>query len=185
MKKKRLSYHYVGLQATMVYRIIVAVVFLAILANIINLGAFYKGSAADLNTALLQSESGLSKVFNKINLPMKIVSDLFKSQKVNNDTKSNDAAGNNKYAIIVEPLSRFAAEINKKDAYFPITELRSHAVAVIDTGPKVLLLNSSYCCSFIMTLLLILLLMSLLPRGIPSKNKKEIKKYIFTRPVFI
>lgn len=183
MKKKQLNY-YVGLKAAMVHRAIVAVIFFAILMNIVNLGAFYKGSIADLNSGVVQSEIGLIKIFNSINLPMKIVEGLFKSDNLKSEKRSEQSIVNDNYVVLIKPFQRSGTEILKKGAYFPISGAKNlWTVPVIDTGPVLSYLNLLCSKNFIMILMLVLLLMSVLPRGISINNKKIIYKN--TRPVFI
>jgi len=166
-----------------VYKIVAAVVFLAMLANVINLGVFYRGSSVEINSSLLQSGTQLSKVLNRINLPVKIIGDLFKSEKVANSGKTDVCEGNDKVAVIVKQGNRINAELSKKSIYIPANELKILHIVPIDTGqsgsPGHLFLYGD----FIMTLLLILLLISLLPRGIPSRKINKID--IFMRPVFM
>jgi hypothetical protein len=187
MKKQKLNYH-VGLTGASVYKIkiVAAVVFFAVLVNIINLGAFYRGSSVELNAELFRlSGAELSKVFNRINLPVKIAGDLFKADKAAGNNKSDAVAGDNKFAVIAEQGKRVStAELSKKNVYMSVSELKILNVVPIDTGqsgspPGFLFLYGN----FIMALLLILLLMSVLPRGVPSKKTNNVN--IFTHPVFI
>lgn len=182
MKTKQLNCHYDLKAAMFRARIIVAAVFFAILVNIVNLGAFYKGSIADLGALPLQAQSSdISKVFNALNIPVKIVGNLFNGFH-SRQKKQDKEAANEKYAVIANPAKRPGIEFVKRDLFFPVSESKSLVVPPVDTGPDISLLNLFCLNSFIMILMLILMLVSVLPRGISFKNNKI---YIFSRPVFI
>lgn len=182
MKTKQLNCHYDLKAAMFRARIIVAAVFFAILVNIVNLGAFYKGSIADLGALPLQAQSSdISKVFNALNIPVKIVGNLFNGFH-SGQKKQDKEAANEKYAVIANPAKRPGIEFVKRDLFFPVSESKSLVVPPVDTSPDISLLNLFCLNGFIMILMLILMLISVLPRGISFKNNKI---YIFYCPVFI
>ncbi|MCL2144693.1 MAG: hypothetical protein FWH43_04285 [Endomicrobia bacterium] len=176
----------VGLFRASVYKIVAAGVFFAVLANVVNLGAFYRGNSIELNTAALIQSSELSKVFNKINLPAKAAGGLFKMEKAAGGNESESIINNDKVAVILQHNKKFSAEISKKNAYIPVNELKILNVIPIDTGQEGESPPGYYLLFFnnvIMILLLILLLAAVLPRGISVKNRKNIN--IFMHPVFM
>ena len=184
MKKKQLNYN-VDFKVALVYKIIAAVVFFAVFANIVDLRAFYRGSAVELNIALLQTGAELSKISSKINA-VKTSGDLFKfkSGKTDGNNRSDISPNDDKIAVITKQSKKFSAELSKKNIFVPVKELKTiNIVQFIDTGQTGPPGHLFFYYGFIMVLLLILLLMSVLPRGIPLKNNN--KNRVFMRPVFI
>ena len=182
MNRINLNYH-VGLKMTSIYKIVVAVVFFAIVTNLINLGAFYKGNSIELNGVALQAETEIGRIYNKLNFPMKIIEDLFKGEKGFASGEDTAAATNNQYAVVPVQLKRTATEMSKKGSFIPASEMRVLQPKAPDIG-KNGVLNYLLSNESVRTLLLILILMSILPRGIPVKIK-SFKNIIFAFPVFI
>jgi len=174
MKNKNLNYYVKGLKKASVGKIVAVVVF-CLFFNIINLSAFYKADVytyTDKNVMMLGDS--LSRLYNNINIPVKIVNDLFNESNALKGVENTQVSIKDVYAVIY----------SKKRLAESASELKSVALSPSGNGAK-FLVSDSYL--FVVSqyknlignmdgndfrfLLLFLIIMLMLPRGIPSKIK--------------
>ncbi len=171
MKKTNLNYH-VGLKRAFLYRTAVVVVFF-IIFNILNIGAFYKGYSLNLDKVSAGS-TGIDKILKNINMPLKIMKDLFNENTALANQGKTDEKSDTVYAIIKTSASkRIQEELLSESIYIPTYMLKTLCLPTayfLDTSQCYNLLY--YLCSneTVRYLLLFLMLMSVLPRGIPLYN---------------
>ena len=185
MKTRKLNHHRKGLKRAPIFKIVVVVVF-SLFFNSINLSAFCKADiAADKN--IIQLGTGLSRIYSNINLPIKIVNDLFNSGNSFSDV-SNDIQTNLRdvYAVI------FAKKSNTKS-----TEELKSAVLSSSGGNVKFTISGAYLFSELQyknllnhfnnndfrCLLLLLIIMVSLPRGIPVRIKTMSNINFFACPI--
>ena len=179
MKKNNLNCHF-GSGITAVYKTVVMVVFAAILLNLINLGVF-----RGIHISVPQAETGLGKIYGCLNLPMKIVGDLFNGKGLSQKEKADSEKKH--MALIPLNTGRVSNEILKKE----MSMLSGWDIYGKNFIPyyyadieRARLFDNSAGSGAIRILLLILILMALLPRGI-SVNVIKQNSMKFTFPDFI
>ena len=171
MKTTSLNYH-LGLKRASVSKIVAVVVFFVIF-NIVNIGAFYKGYSLNIDKISVE-KSGIDKVFSNINMPIKIMNDLFSSNSGVADKSAVENESNSQFAVIKTSGSkRMQNKLSQESIYIPVNvskSLHTQAVYSLDTSQNFNLFH--YLCSneIIRYLLLFLILLSVLPRGIPVRN---------------
>lgn len=171
MRTTNLNYH-VGLKKASISKIVVVVVFFMVF-NVLNIGAFYKGYS--LNAIKASAESnGIDKIFKNINMPIKIMKDLFSSNADLTSQGKTENEPNSHYAVIkTAGTTRVQNELSKESIYIPTNlskVLYSSAAYSLDVSQNLNLFH--YLCSneIVRYLLLFLMLISVLPRGIPIRN---------------
>jgi len=166
MKNANLIPHFVFTSSTI--RKIVVVVFFAVMLNVINLGAFYKGCSIELDKAAAQADSQISNIFGTMNAPIKALCDLFKNKEMSSDKK--DSAQNPgtqtpmRQAYLKRILSN-SIEIAPLQAVIVYQKILFSDILRSNTFERLQDKN------MIRYLLLFLMLLAVLPRGIPLKIK--------------
>lgn len=185
MKTGKLNYHRQGLKKASIFKIAVVVVF-SLVFNAINLSAFYKADIyADKN--IIQLGTGLSRIYSNINLPIKIVNDLFNSGNSFNDV-SNDTQTNLRdvYAVIFHKKSNTKSTEEIKSSALPFSGGSAKFVingAYLFSERQYKSLFDRFDNNDFRCLLLLLIIMLSLPRGIPVRIKKMLNITFFACPI--
>lgn len=185
--------HHAVLKRSSVYRIVSVVVF-AMFLNIVNFGAFINfDSTIKQNKAVLQLENKLGRICGAVNLPIKIVNDLFNKDKSMSDNKEKESNKNNKLFALLIPVKQAketegALKINalapnggSGNKVFSKLSTAYYSAALPDYVAMMKYFTSWY---IVRCMLLFLIIMLALPRGIPL----EIRNFInikFAFPVFV
>lgn len=159
------------------------------LLSMLNLGAFAHTSAFAVYG---DSAMNAGAIYNMINLPIKIVSDLFNENKAFSDNEGDDNENkyNNTFALLVPVKQEKKSDgMFLTNAFIPDTGSGGRTFLEY-SGAANFFLSDTFTihflanCSIAKSLLFLLMIMIVLPRGIPVKIKKFINiKFAF--PVFI
>ncbi|MCL2144588.1 MAG: hypothetical protein FWH43_03735 [Endomicrobia bacterium] len=172
---------------------IAAVVVFAMFMNMLNFGVFMSFGDIKPDGSALKFENELGRICSAVNLPIKIVSDMYKKCKEvtrNNKDKSNNA-DNRLFALMIPvKQAKKQGSILRPEAVAPFSGgkfvFKSEIFSLFaDPPPKYgSMFNYLAGIDMVRFMLLLLMLMLLLPRGIPVKIKNFINNN-FACPVFM
>jgi len=167
---------------------IAAVLLFAMFLNMANPGAYlYASERITPSNSVIKLENELGKIYNVVNLPIKIVNDIFKKEReMSGSTEQNSNKEGNKIFALLIPLNQARKSVDtlKVDAFAPYGGGKTFFNSGADTG---WLLRYSRIKSYppgsdvIRFLLLLLMLMLVLPRGIPLRTKNLIYRFCISR----
>ncbi len=169
MKNIKLNYH-LGLKKTTVYKTVAVVIF-AMVFNLINLGAFYKGSAIEFNAASVHSENSIGKMFANLSMPLKTFNDLLKKEMGLANKEEKQSSSSTQFALMPIKTKRAFGENNKFITFSsasPAKDMRSpvNNIYLKDNFTLAGYTGNSETVKF---MLLFLILLTVLPRGIPVR----------------
>ncbi|MCL1972145.1 MAG: hypothetical protein FWG57_04060 [Endomicrobia bacterium] len=179
MIKTKANYH-VSLKKSPAVKIAAVLVF-AMFLNILNIGAFASMSdSVRLSSSVLKLENELGRIYSAVNLPIKIVNDMFKkNRELSENSKDKNSNANRLFALLIPvKQTKKSASILRLDANISFSKgkvLFKPESSVLTAGPPKYRSMFNYSAGTdAAKLMLLLLLMLLLPRGIPVKTQNFI-----------
>jgi hypothetical protein len=152
--------------------------------NIINAGAFYRVSGISFSEkTAIQKDNNFGKICNSLNMPIKIMGDLFNKGKDLSGQKEKSAAANDNFAVILKQGKRLVCGGHLKYFFTQLSPKGAKGMPGVYAGVfKIgVMYNRILYGDMIKFLLLLLILFAVLPRGIPV-NKRNLnlnKRFTF------